>query len=307
MFINESKFIVFVFSLLDSLLKNSDRFKISLISHSFNRSRNITSRSISTSSIFDTSSTFDTSSIIVENSIVLLNVQHLKSFNLVFSSRTLKVFAHLLFFSIIRLSKISTRFLFSISNRVEKTRNIRDIMNDVFTNNVFDLRIDDFDIITQIENALFFEIIEITTNQIEQNNSTNQFFDFDKRFNQNIKIQFAIFVQRSRQKTIRQHFEFDFQKQFEQINQKTSFNLFINTTSRIEFFEQFLNDQRSIATLVVVIIASIIDILIVVTSNVTSNQTTSLTFQMFQQLRDIMRDEIQQFNYYIFDRRNQSQ
>ena len=91
-------------------------------------------------------------------------------------------------------------------------------MNDVFTNNVFDLRIDDFDTITQIENALFFEIIETTTNQIEQNDSTNQFFDFDKRFNQNAKTQFAIFVQRSRQKTTRQHFEFDFQKQFEQIN-----------------------------------------------------------------------------------------
>ena len=50
-----------------------------------------------------------------------------------------------------------------------------------------------------------------------------------------------------------------------------------------------------------------IAILIFVASIVESSQVTSLTSQMLQQLRDIMREKIQQFNHYIFDRRNQSQ
>ena len=186
MFINESKFIVFVFSSLDSLLKNFRRFKISLISHSFNQSRNITLLLISTITIFDSSSTFKTSSIfntlqtsnilltfdllliIIENSIVLLNVQHLNFFNLVFLlSRIFKILIYLLFFSIIRRSKTSTSRLFIIFNQFEKTRNIRDIINNIFTSNVFDLRINDSNIITQIKNDSFFEIIESTTNSIK--------------------------------------------------------------------------------------------------------------------------------------------
>ena len=155
-----------------------------------------------TSSIFDISRKSNVSSIldflstIVENSIISLNTQHLKFFNLVFSR---KIFTRLSFFSIVRRSKIE----------IKKTRNIRDTMNDVFTSNVFDSRIDDFNIITQTKNILS-KIIESTTNQNEQNNSTNQLFNFDERFNQNVKTQFAIFVQRSRQKITRQTIDFDF-------------------------------------------------------------------------------------------------
>ena len=161
-FVNESKFIVFVFSSLDSFSRNFRRFKILLITLSLNRSFNTTSKLMLTTTTFVTSSIFDISresnvssildflSIIVENSIISSNTQYLEFFNLVFSR---KIFTRLLFFSIVRRSKIE----------IKKTRNIRDTMNDVFTSNVFDSRIDDFNIITQIENILS-KIIESMTN-----------------------------------------------------------------------------------------------------------------------------------------------
>ena len=181
MFVNESKFVVFVFLSLDSLLRNSRRFNFFLITLSLSWSFNTTSKSMFTTTTFITSSIFDisrksnVSSIfdflltIVENSIVSSNIQYLKFFNFIFSR---KISTRLSFFSIVRRSKIE----------IKKTRNIRDTMNDVFTNNVFDSRINDFDIIIQTKNILS-KIIESTTNQNKQNNSTNQFFNFDERFN----------------------------------------------------------------------------------------------------------------------------
>ena len=77
----------------------------------------------------------------------------MKFFNLVFLLKTFKIFIRRLFFSIIHRFETLTSFLFVILHKFEKTRNIRDIMNNVFINNVFDLKIDDFNIITQVENA----------------------------------------------------------------------------------------------------------------------------------------------------------
>ena len=268
-FVNESKFVVFVFSSLDSLSRNSRRFRIFFVTLSLNWSFNTTSKLMFTTTTFITSSIFDISRksnvssifdfllIIVENSIVSSNIQHLKFFNFIFSS---KISTRLLFFSIVRRSKIE----------IKKTRNIRDTMNDVFTSNVFDSRIDDFNIITQTKNILS-KIIESTTNQNKQNDSTNQLINFNERFNQNVKIQFAIFIQRLRQKTTRQSIDFDFYWQknffFEQINRSNAnLNLFANTTSKIELFEQFLNESRlTIAsiTTIFIIIVSIIVVLII--------------------------------------------
>ena len=89
-----------------------------------------------------------------------------------------------------------------------------------------------------------------------------------------------------------------------------SFNLFANTTSKIELFEQFSNESRStIASITTTSITTIFIIVvsIVVALIVESNSIMNLTFQMFQQLRDIMKKKIQQFNHYIFDRRDQLQ
>ena len=89
-----------------------------------------------------------------------------------------------------------------------------------------------------------------------------------------------------------------------------SFNLFANTTSKIELFEQFSNESRStIASITTTSITTIFIIIvsIVVASIVESNQTINLTSQIFQQLRDIIKKKIRQFNHYIFDRRDQSQ